>query len=158
MWVAGKHWCEPRGFQRCKTTCEPNCESKMHCVDGRVCVDIYCSVGACSLLYCICLLQMQIQFLCICLVIWKGIWLAPSHLPFQSGFFFMSSDNEHNTGQPDSWRRRLRRHDWGKEGQSKQKSIYASLRVSVYVSCGISFDLRSVLQCECHHQWCCIIV
>ena len=71
--------------------------------------------------------------------------------------FFLSSDNEHNTGQPDSWRRRLRRHDWGKEGQSKQKSIYASLCVSVYVSCGISFDLRSVLQRECHHQWCYII-
>lgn len=87
MWVAGRHWCEPRGFQRCKTMCEPNCESKMHCVDGRVCVDIYCSVGACSLFYCICLLQMQIQFLCICLVIWKGIWLAPSHLPFQSCCF-----------------------------------------------------------------------
>ena len=157
MWAEAKQICELRGFQRCKTTCELNCELKMHCVEGCVCVDVYCSVGTCSLFHCICLLQMQIQFLCICLVIRKGIWLAPSHLPFQR-VLFLSSDNEHNTGQPDSWRRRLCRHDWGKEGQSKQKSIFASLCVSVYVCCGISFDLLSVLQREYNHQWCCIIV
>ena len=83
MWAEAKQRCELRGFQRCKTTCELNCELKMHCVEGCVCVDVYCSVGTCSLFHCICLLQMQIQFLCICLVIRKGIWLAPSHLPFQ---------------------------------------------------------------------------